>query len=95
MKLWFEDVNRQERLIANCETWEDVDKTIDNFIQSCNNSKIEAAIEIYDDFDLSKVKLFHRYYTRCWKQEDDRTRIDVGSHSEFFIWEGQYEPEST
>ena len=76
MKLWFENVWEEERVISeNCETWQDVHAAIENFIVECNRK-------------WPNKKPFEWYYTRCWEQEDGRTRIDVGSHSEFFIWEG-------
>jgi hypothetical protein len=86
MKLWFENSDGNERLIADCRDWKDVNETIDDFIENCNARKIAAAIDKHgNDFDISKVPLFKRYYTRTWKQDDGRTKIDVGSHTEFFI----------
>ena len=91
MKLWFENSEGNERLIADCHTWQDVNETIDDFIENCNSRKIAASMDRYgEEFDMSKVNLFKRYYTRVWEQKDGRTRIDVGSHTEFFIWEGKY-----
>lgn len=40
MKLWFENSEGQERLIADCNTWQDVDKAIDVFIENCNSRKL-------------------------------------------------------
>ena len=78
MKLWFENVWGEERVIANhCNTWDDVCYTIDNFIKECNRKWPDK-------------KPFEWYYTRTWEQKDGRTRIDIGSHSEFFIWEGKF-----
>ena len=76
MKLWFENVWEEERVISeNCETWQDVYSAIEEFIADCNRKwPNKTPIEWY--------------YIRTWRQEDGRTRIDVGSHSEFFIWEG-------
>ena len=89
MKLWFENSNGIERIIAECNTWNEVHKAIDEFIKECNNKKITAAKEKYGkDYDISKINLFKQYYTRVWEQADHRVRIDVGSHTEFFIWEG-------
>lgn len=86
MKLWFENSEGKERLIADCHDWEDVNKTIDDFIKTCNDRKISATMNTHpDNFDLSKVPVFKRYYTRIWQQDDGRTKIDVGSHTEFFI----------
>ena len=90
--LWFENRKGKERLIAAVETWEDIYRCIDEFIKQCNHSKIVQSKEIYGkDFDESKVNLFKRYYTRIWKQEDGRYCIDVGSHSEIFITDLEYD----
>lgn len=89
MKLWFENSNGIERVIAECNTWSEVHKAIDEFIKECNNKKITMAKDKYGkDYDISKINLFKQYYTRVWEQADQRVRIDVGSHTEFFIWEG-------
>lgn len=82
MKLWFENTNRDEndplrrRVICDCMTWKEVDRSIDEFIQQCNETK-------------PKKNSFKRYYTRVWPSEG-MTKIDVGSHTEFFYWEGDY-----
>lgn len=93
-RLWFENADGEERVIdKNADTWEEVNKDIAEFIKQCNQKKIDSAkITFGDAFDESKVNLFKWYYTRVWAQEDGRTRIDVGSHTEFFIWEGKYQP---
>ncbi len=94
-KVWFQDVYGNERVIKNtANTWAEVNEAINDFIDRCNQNKINEAKRIFGDaYNESKVNLFKRYYTRVWKQEDGRTKIDVGSHSEFFIWEGDYESE--
>lgn len=75
MKLWFENSHGVERIInEQANTWQDVNHFIDLFIENCNTKK--------------KTHPFVRYYTRIWEQADGRVRIDVGSHTEFFIWEG-------
>jgi len=91
-KVWFQDANGNEQVIKNTAmTWEEVDEVINIFIRRCNVNKINQAKRTYgDQYDESKVPLFKRYYTRCWKMEDGRTKIDVGSHTEFFIWENKY-----
>ena len=93
-RVWFENSNGEERVIKNtANTWQEVNQAIDEFINRCNINKINTAKRKYGaDFDTTKVPLFERYYTRIWTQEDGRTRIDVGSHTEFFIWENKYEP---
>lgn len=32
---------------------------------------------------------FKNYYTRVWKT-DEGVMFDVGSHTEFFLWDGKY-----
>lgn len=88
MKVWFENSNGEERIIKDSvATWEEVEQVINDFIRQCNNNKINQAKHFYKErYDESKVNLFKRYYTRVWEQEDGRTKIDVGSHTEFFIW---------
>lgn len=79
MRLWFENVWGEERVIAeNCDTWPQVHKAICDFLEECQKK-------------WPNKKPFEWYYTRTWKQDDGRTRIDIGSHSEFFIWEGVWE----
>ena len=80
MKLWFENSYGKERIIKEpCDTWEDVNLAIDEFIADCN-----------DKYPLNKKNPFVRYYTRVWQMPDGRTKLDVGSHTEFFIWEGKF-----
>ena len=90
MFLWFENSRGERRVICDCTTWEEVNRSIDEFIAKCNSNKHNAAKERYGkDYDPSKVIPFVRYYTRVWK-EDNMTKIDVGSHTEFFYWEGKF-----
>ncbi len=92
MKLWFENSNGDVRVIADCATWQEVSQQIDIFIAQCNEKKTAARKAYYgDQYDPSRDNPFVRYYTRVWQQQDGKTRIDVGSHTEFFIWEGQYD----
>lgn len=76
MFLWFENSRGERRVICDCTTWEEVSRSIDEFIAQCNESKPNHP--------------FVRYYTRMW-EEDGMTKIDVGSHTEFFYWEGKYD----
>ena len=77
MRLWFENQFGAKRVIKNpCDTWEDVCSAINEFINDCN-----------DKYPLNKQNPFKSYYIRAW-EEDGMTKIDVGSHSEFFYWEG-------
>lgn len=92
MKLWFENRYEEERVIKDpCDTWAEVNQAIDEFIQRCNINKTNARKQYYGDaYDPTKDHPFVRYYTRIWEQADGRTRLDVGSWSEFFIWEGKF-----
>ena len=78
MKLWFEDANGNERVIAEANTWDEVHQEIKKFIDECNARK-------------NGVRPFVCRYSNIYTREDGRTCIDVGSHVEFFIWEGKYE----
>jgi hypothetical protein len=73
VKLWFRNSNGDERVIAECETRQEVNKSIDQFIDDCNKKNPNR-------------KPFKSYYTRSWV-EDGRTIFDVGSWSEFFVWD--------
>ena len=76
-KLYFENSYGEERVIADCNTPEEVSKAIDAFILTCNKNK-------------PKDKWFKIYYTRFWV-ENGSTHYDVGSHTEFFRWEKEYQ----
>ena len=76
MTLWFENSFGDRREIAQCDNWVEVYANIRKFIDKCNEAKRSG-------------KPFEWYYTRVW-EEDGMTKIDVGSHSEFFYWEGKY-----
>ena len=89
--LWFQNSKGEERLIAAVDNWDDVHRCIKEFINQCNENKIIQSKEIYGDkYDESKVQLFKSYYTRIW-EEDGRTKIDVGSWTEFFYTDLKYE----
>ena len=90
MKLWFENAEGIRRIIKDpCNTWGEVNQAIQEFIDNCNVNKHKIAKEIYGkDYDPSKVVPFKSYYTRAW-EEDGMTKLDVGSHTEFFYWEGK------
>lgn len=92
MRVWFQDSEGNERIIKNtANTWKEVNQVIDEFIHQCNINKSNIRKHIYGDaYDPTYDQPFIRYYTRVWEQEDGRTCIDVGSHTEFFIWEGEY-----
>ena len=79
MKLWFENSRGKKRIIKDpCNTWKEVNIAIDEFIADCNAR-----------YPLNKKHPFVRYYTRVWKTQDGQTKIDVGSHTEFFYWDGE------
>ena len=80
-RVWFENDYGEEKVIQEtAETWAEAYDAIQKFIDHCNQEKVALG-----------GKPFTIYYIRTWKQEDGRTRIDVGSHTEFFIWEGDIE----
>lgn len=73
MNLWFQNSDGIERVIAVVNCWPHVWNAIDHFIAECNKKKPAWATP------------FKSYYKRLWtSQEDGRTVIDVGSHTEFF-----------
>ena len=76
-KLIFQNRLGIERWIADCDTWQQVNYYIDEFIKQANEGRAED-------------KKFKIHYIRTW-QEEGRTKIDVGSWSEFFFWEGTHE----
>lgn len=75
--LWFENSNGEERLIAAVDNFADVFDCIDKFIEQCNEHK-------------PKDKQFKSYYTRIY-EVGGRTKLDVGSHTEFFYTDLKYE----
>lgn len=68
--LWFQNSNGEERLIAAVETFTDVYDCIYAFVDQCNEGR-------------PANKRFKIHYIRTW-EENGRTKIDVGSWSEFF-----------
>lgn len=75
MKLWFENQFGEKRVIKNqCNTWKEVSQAIHEFIDENNKNKKHP---------------FKSFYMRVW-EEDGMTKIDVGSHTEFFYWKGKY-----
>ena len=74
-KLWFQNSEGQEREITDCANWTEVNDAINDFIDTCNENK-------------PADQRFISYYRRTW-QEGGRTKIDVGSWSEFFYWDNQ------
>ena len=76
MKLWFKNSQGKMKQIADCKTLEEVYREIDAYIAKCNAEK------------PVNVKPFVRYYTRILQHPGEMTTFDVGSHTEFFLWEG-------
>lgn len=73
MTLWFENSLGDMRQIAHCDNWEEVNLSIQDFIEQANAAK------------RSGEPRFKSYYSRTWKDEGTgMTKIDVGSWSEFF-----------
>lgn len=76
-KLWFDDHNGNWREIAEVQDFNDVFKEIHKFIDKCNVGR-------------PKDQQFKIYYTRIFEQ-NEKTKIDVGSWSEFFWTDLKYE----
>ena len=74
MKLYFENSYGDRREIADCQNLEEVYRAINNFITEANKKKPKG------------TKPFKSYYMRTW-EEEGMTKFDVGSHTEFFLWE--------
>lgn len=74
MKLWFRNSEGNMRLIANCETVDNISDAITEFIADCNARK------------PANARPFVSYYTRIYR-EGKYLKYDVGSHSEFFLLE--------
>ncbi len=87
-RVWFENANGERRVIKNtANTWVEVNQAIDEFIRRCNVNKTNARKRAYGiNYNPDYDNPFIRYYTRTW-EEDGMTKIDVGSHTEFFYWE--------
>ena len=65
MNLWFENRFGERRVIADCNTPDEVSQAIKKFIDNCNEKK-------------KSTSYFKFYYTRCWP-EDGMVKYDVGS----------------
>ena len=79
MKLWFGNSFGKRRVIADCATPAEVTEAINHFIDECNAKKPKGQTP------------FKIYYTRIWETDDGLVKYDVGSHTEFFYWEGPIE----
>ena len=79
MKLWFGNDYGKRRIIAECANPQEVTKAINDFIDECNAKKPKGQPP------------FKSYYTRIWETDDGLVKYDVGSHTEFFYWEGSIE----
>ena len=87
-RVWFENANGERRVIKNtANTWAEVNQAIDEFIKRCNVNKTNARKRAYGaNYNPDYDNPFVCYYTRTW-EENGMTKIDVGSHTEFFYWE--------
>jgi len=73
MTLWFENSLGDMRQVAHCDNWEEVNLSIQDFIEQANAAKAPGAPK------------FKVYYMRSWKDNTTgMTKIDIGSWSEFF-----------
>lgn len=75
-KLWFQNSNGDEKIIAEVTNFTGVCDAIYDFIDRCNEGKLAN-------------ERFKSYYMRYWK-EGKRIKIDVGSHTEFFYTDLQW-----
>lgn len=75
--LWFKNSRGEEYLIAAVDNMTDVFDCIYKFIDQRNEGK-------------PANKRFKPYYIRTW-EENGRTKVDVGSWSEFFYTDVSYE----
>ena len=75
MKLWFEDRYKCRQEVGDCKNWREISLAINAFIAGTNAMR---------KMDATPYKI---HYLRTW-DEDGEVVIDIGSHSEFFIWEG-------
>ena len=76
MTLWFENSWGEREAIADCNTQDEVFDEINAFIDRVNENRSPDSHP------------FVIYYIRTW-EEDGMTKFDVGSHTEFFLWEGK------
>ena len=74
MKLYFENSYGKRREIADCVTAKEVGAAINKFVEECNARKPAGQ------------RHFEIIYTRMWK-EDNMIKYDIGSWSEFFLWD--------
>lgn len=77
MRLWFENSAGERRVIANCKNWKEINRAIDNFVAEANARKPAG------------VRPFRIHYIRSQDVGDNLVQLDVGSHTEFFYWEGK------
>lgn len=70
MKLIFENSYGKERVVANPKNREEVFDEINKFVDECNAKRTDG-------------RPFEIYYINMYMVED-RLKMDIGSHSEFF-----------
>lgn len=76
MPLWFQNAYGEKKYIANCDTIKEVISWIDAFIDIANEDRAPNCHPF--------VRTRTNYY-----EINGVTKINVGSYSEFFIWEGK------
>ena len=70
MKLIFENLYGEERVIAEVKNEKSAIEYIHAFVDECNAKRTDG-------------KEFRIYYIRSW-EHDGRKTFDIGSHAEFF-----------
>ena len=73
MNLIFRNSYGKERIIGNPKNREEMVESINAFVDECNAKRTDG-------------KPFKIYYMRMWKEEN-RMKLDIGSHSEFMFVE--------
>lgn len=74
INVYFENSHSETRVIDHVDTYDEVGIVIHRYIDYCNKKR---------------KKDFKIYYMRMWYIADkNKTKIDVGSHSEFFYVDG-------
>ena len=84
-KLYFKNSKGEQRPIADINSWDEIFDEMHKHVDKCNEANREKG-----------CREFQWYYTRCWyDKDDDMTTFDIGSHTEFFIAEGNWINEKT
>lgn len=79
-KLYFENSKGERKHIADINKSSEIFHEIHKHIDKCNEVNKKKG-----------CREFQWFYTRLWyNEEDNETHFDVGSHTEFFIAEGDW-----